>query len=99
MELNKSNCFNNETQSLTYYKGEIGEFDYDPNIWEIRNDGRDYLYFKNVYVEDLELPKGLNSCHRMFSACKLPENFTLGNNFNTSNSYSSCFSNTRKTYF
>ena len=37
MEFNKSNRFKNQNQSksnLIHYKGEIGEFDYDPNIWK-----------------------------------------------------------------
>ena len=91
MEFNKSNRFNdnNESQAnqnLIHYAGEIGEFDYDPNIWEISDYfGRKYLHFRNVYVENLELPKGLTSCYRMFDFCKLPENFTLGDKFNTVN--------------
>ena len=53
MEFNKSNRFNNNNettlkQTLIYYKGEIGEFDYDPNIWEISDDS---LKFKNKELQ------------------------------------------------
>lgn len=69
-------------KNLVHYKGKIGEFDYDPNIWEIsKGYCYDCLKFKNVYVEDLELPKGLISCANMFEDCILPEKFTLGEEF------------------
>ena len=90
MEFNKSNRFNNEDQNknLIHYKGKIGEFYYDPDIWEICKSeiyDRSYLHLKNVHTKNIELPKGLNSCYKMFFNCKLSVNFTLGDNFDTSN--------------
>ena len=90
MEFNKSNRFNNEDQNknLIHYKGKIGEFYYDPDIWEICKSeiyNRSYLHLKNVHAKNIELPKGLNSCYKMFFNCKLSGNFTLGDNFDTSN--------------
>lgn len=77
-----------ETKKLVHYKGYIGEFDYNSDIWEICVDedfsNRDYLHFKNIYVENLELPKGLKSCRLMFYGCVLPKDFTLGDKFDTS---------------
>ena len=35
MEFNNSN--NPINQPLIHYAGELGEFDYNPNIWEIKN--------------------------------------------------------------
>ena len=56
MEFNKSNRFNDNNenqvnQNLIHYAGEIGEFDYDPNIWEI--DSYNHLRFKNKGVNSL----------------------------------------------
>ena len=56
MKFNKSNSPIN--QSLIHYAGILGEFDYDPSIWEIVNN---HLIFKNKEVKslpkNLELPK------------------------------------------
>ena len=71
MEFNTSNNFSKEENpNLVPYKGEIGEFDYDPNIWEISDDS---LKFKNKEVEslpeNLELPKGCIDISHMFANC------------------------------
>ena len=60
---------------LLHYKGQIGEFDYDPEIWEIEstNSENKYLHFNSKKeVEELKLPEGLKSCEYMFRKCKLP---------------------------
>ena len=85
MEFNKSNSPTN--QSLIHYKGEIGEFDYDPNIWEISRSNS--LIFKNKWVkslpENLELPKGCINISFMFSSCKNLTDISSLKNWDTSN--------------
>ena len=62
--------YSNENQNLIHYKGELGEFDYDPNIWEIKDN---HLRFKIKAVtslpENLELPKGCINTSYMFMNC------------------------------
>ena len=90
MEFNKSNRFNDNinqvNQNLIHYKGEIGKFDYDPNIWEI-SDNR--LRFKNKEVvslpENLELPEGCIDTSFMFSGCKNLTDISPLQNWDTSN--------------
>lgn len=56
-----------ENKNLIHYKGEIGEFDYDPSIWEIV---RGHLKFRNEEVKSLpkglKLPKGCIDTSHMF---------------------------------
>ena len=88
MEFNKSNCFNNKNknQNLIHYKGVLGEFDYDPNIWIIY---KDKLIFKDKDItslpENLELPKGCISTSHMFRGCTNLTDITPLKNWNTSN--------------
>ena len=91
MEFNKSNRFNNNNenqvnQNLRHYKGEIGEFDYDPNIWKIEDN---HLRFKNKEVEslpeNLELPEGCIDTSFMFQSCKNLTDISTLENWNTSN--------------
>ena len=90
MEFNKSNRFNDNNenqakQTLIHYKGEIGEFDYDPNIWQIIDN---HLSFKIQAVvslpENLELPKGCTDMSFMFYYCKNLKDITPLQNWNTS---------------
>ena len=89
MEFNKSNRFNddeNKNQNLLHYDGEIGEFDYDPNIWEIIDN---HLMFKNKEVEslpkNLELPKGCTDISCMFNSCINLKDISPLQNWDTSN--------------
>ena len=92
MEFNKSKCFNNDNnenivnKNLIHYAGEIGEFDYDPNIWEIIDN---HLMFKNKNIislpENLELPKGCINTSYMFIGCKSLTDITSLQNWDTSN--------------
>ena len=91
MEFNKSNRFNNDNinqvnQNLIHYKGEIGEFDYDPKIWKIEDN---HLIFKNRKIkslpENLELPKGCINTSDMFYKCTNLRDITPLENWDTSN--------------
>ena len=90
MEFNKSNRFNDDenqvNKNLVHYKGVLGEFDYDPDIWEIL-DNR--LRFKNRKVkslpEDLELPKGCVDTSYMFFGCDALTDLSALENWDTSN--------------
>ena len=102
MEFNKSNRFNNENQkeeksNLIHYAGEIGEFDYDSNIWEIIDN---HLRFKIQAVtslpENLELPKGCIDTSYMFYYCEnltdisALQNWDVSNVINTSRMFQGC---------
>ena len=91
MEFNKSSRFNNDNentvkQNLIHYAGKAGEFDYDPNIWEISSNN---LMFKNKEVvslpKNLELPKGCINTSCMFCGCKSLTDITSLQNWDTSN--------------
>ena len=102
MEFNKSNSPIN--QPLIHYAGILGEFDYDPDIWEII-DNR--LRFKNRKVkslpENLELPKGCVDISYMFFNCKnlvdiSPlKNWDISNVKSTLRMFSNCISLTNIT--
>ena len=72
--------------NLIHYKGKIGEFYYDPNIWEI---SCNHLRFKNRKVEslpkNLELPEGCIDISEMFSWCENLTDISPLENWNTSN--------------
>ena len=102
MEFTKSNRFNDNNentvnQNLIHYAGKAGEFDYDPNIWEISDDS---LKLKNKEVEslpeNLELPKGCIDISHMFANCnKLTDitplqNWDISQVENTSYTFSFC---------
>lgn len=69
---------------LQHYKGQLGEFDYNTDDYDLINDfGDDCLHYKGETLK-LNLPKGITSTRGMFEGCRLPEGFTFGD-FNTEN--------------
>ena len=70
-------------KNLVHYKGEIGEFDYNPNIWSVISNVNKgqwlQLKCKSKVVGKVEIPKGLISYYELFADCKLGEDFTLDN--------------------
>ena len=65
------------------YEGELGVFDYYDEMFEVRDfNGEESLHF--IGKDYVELPKGCINTRHMFSECKLPEGFTLGDKFDTS---------------
>ena len=74
-----------DNKGLIHYSGKIGEFDYDPQMFvKLQDAFGDFLH----YCGDgnfITLPSGVISTRNMFTGCKLPENFTLGDHFDTSN--------------
>ena len=90
MEFNKSNRFNNDNekqinQNLSHYEGVLGEFDYDPNIWEIENNN---VMFKNKGVKslpgNLKIPEGCIDTSHMFRSCKNLTDISTLQNWDTS---------------
>ena len=83
---------------LKHYKGELGEFDYDDKEFEVSEgeyhavskEGEDY-YVKYKCLKyigkglSVNLPRGCTSTKGMFKDCELPEGFSLGDKFDTSN--------------
>lgn len=83
---------------IKHYKGELGEFDYDDKEFEVSEgeyhavskEGEDY-YVKYKCLKyigkglSVNLPRGCTSTKGMFKDCELPEGFTLGPDFDTSN--------------
>ena len=70
---------------IKHYEGELGTFDYDDEEFEIY-DGmfKPHLHYIGK-GKSVDLPNGCINTSYMFSNCKLPEGFTLGDNFDTSN--------------
>lgn len=72
-------------RNLIHYEGELGVFDYDPKEFEIeRLDDFDYLHYHG-FGKSVDLPDGCINTRYMFYDCELPEGFTLGKRFDTSN--------------
>lgn len=72
--------------SLAYHKSvELGEFIYDTKMFKLQLDCNLHMlhYLSSCELEPV-LPLGLKSCRKMFYGRVLPENFTLGDNFDTS---------------
>ena len=69
---------------IKHYKGILGEFNYDDEEFNI--DDFDYLHYIGKGLS-VDLPEGCIDTSYMFENCVLPEGFTLGNKFNTSNVY------------
>ncbi len=72
--------------SLAYHKSkELGEIIYDTKIFKLQLDCNLNMlrYLSGCELEPV-LPFGLKSCHKMFYGRFLSENFTLGDNFDTS---------------
>ena len=77
--------------AVKHYKGEIGEFDYNDEMFSLERmvmsgsgNKQDYLHYNTDYKGQIELPKGLINCRYMFYDCSLPYGFSLGDNFDTS---------------
>ena len=71
---------------LVHYQGELGYFWYNSEEFEII-DGPDigeYLHYCGK-GKSVNLPKGCTNTSWMFHHCKLPDGFTLGDKFDTSN--------------
>lgn len=65
-----------------YYRGELGNFWYNPNEFEIIDGpwkGEHLHYYGKG--ESVDLPKGCKNTRYMFYGRKLPDGFTLGDNF------------------
>ena len=72
-------------RNLIHYEGELGVFDYDPREFRIeRLDDFDYLHYHG-FGKSVDLPDGCINTRYMFYDCELPESFTLGKRFDTSN--------------
>ena len=56
--------------SLMKYENRGVSFEYDTDIWEVRNG---FLRFKESYVGPIDLPKGVPSCVEMFSGVHMRE--------------------------
>lgn len=69
-----------------HYQGELGNFWYNPNEFEIIDDPwkGEHLHYCGK-GESVNLPEGCKNTRYMFSRCKLPDGFTLGDKFDTSN--------------
>ena len=68
----------------------LGTFDYDTRMYTVHRgfvDDDDFGILSLHYNQDCGIlpvvPKGLLSCHSMFSECNLPKGFTLSKTFNT----------------
>ena len=69
--------------NLVHYEGILGVFDYDPEEFEVRKIWyHEYLHYHGN-GKSVDLPEGCTDTSYMFSECKLPEGFSLGENFNT----------------
>lgn len=71
--------------NLVHYEGILGVFDYDPEEFEVRKIWyHEYLHYHGN-GKSVDLPEGCTDTSYMFSECKLPEGFSLGEHFDTSN--------------
>ena len=84
--MNGMNFFDGEKKSnLVHYEGILGVFDYDPMEFRLEKlDDCDYLRYHGN-GKSVDLPDGCTNTSWMFSYCKLPEGFSLGERFDTSN--------------
>ena len=79
--MDRMNVFNDN--NLVHYEGELGIFDYDPEEFEVRKIWyHEYLHYHGN-GKSVDLPKGCTNTSYMFFECKLPEGFSLGEDFNT----------------
>ena len=70
--------------NLVHYEGILGVFDYDPEEFEVRKIWyHEYLHYHGN-GKSVDLPEGCTDTSYMFSECKLPEGFSLGEHFDTS---------------
>ncbi len=69
---------------LRYIKSrKLGEFIYNTNMYKYSKYSGGLRYISDSGLIPI-LPDGLFSCNQMFAHVKLPEGFTLGDNFDTS---------------
>lgn len=72
-------------RNLIHYEGELGVFDYDPREFDILGEPP----FDNLHYcgngKSVDLPDGCIKTNYMFLGCKLPNGFSLGEHFDTSN--------------
>ena len=82
------NLFENDSaapkDNLIHYQGELGDFWYDPNEFEIEHTKNDTLHYKGNDLS-VSLSEGYIDTRGVFEGCELPEGFTLGDKFSTSN--------------
>lgn len=87
----KLNLFDDKEPEPVHYKGALGVFDYNPDMFEIRYglgnkfspDARvEHLHYRGKTL-NISLPKGCINTNYMFLECKLPEGATLSDDFNT----------------
>ena len=76
--------------SLSYHKSEgLGEFIYDIQLFSVEYENytkaNQVLVYRPRGQSESILPHGLISCRGMFRPGTIPENFTLGDKFDTSN--------------
>ena len=70
--------------SKIHYTGELGDFIYDDNMYEMKVcEDMPYLHFNTSYVGPIDLPKGLTNCSHMFADCCINEGCYF-RNFDTS---------------
>lgn len=70
---------------LVHYQGELGDFWYNPEEFTVDIFRRgEHLHYCGK-GKAVELPKGCINTRYMFCGCKLPDGFTLGDKFDTSN--------------
>lgn len=69
---------------IRHYEGILGTFDYNDEEFKLITVGPTYLHYCGKGLS-VDLPKGCVSTRYMFSYCELPEGFTLGDKFDTSN--------------
>lgn len=72
--------------NLEYYHGELGNFWYNSAEFEIIDSPKigKYLHYCGK-GKSVNLPKGCTNTRFMFENCNLPDGFTLGDKFDTSN--------------
>ena len=83
--MQEMNLFHN-IKLLEHYEGELGVFDYDSREFVI---GRLYNHDEYLHYcgkgKSVDLPEGCVNVRHMFEGRKLPDGFTLGTCFDTSN--------------
>ena len=80
---NRAESGQRNSEGLIHYQGELGDFWYDPNEFEIEHTKNDTLHYKGNDLS-VSLPEGYIDTRGVFEGCELPEGFTLGDKFDTS---------------
>ena len=80
---NRAKSGERNSDDLIHYQGELGDFWYDPNEFEIEHTKNDTLHYKGNDLS-VSLPEGYINTRGVFEGCELPEGFTLGDKFDTS---------------